>query len=368
MLVDAPCSGLGRVQLGVPGSYSHWDGALRGAHGRRQRELLLRGAELLAAPDGASKGGGGAGARLVYSTCTLDPAENEQVRAGGGWAFGLHLGWLKVEIRAVAIKARRGALTTSLLSLQRVLRIPLYAASTPRMPTKLSAAEPRRYVNALLILRMCGYLGGPWCLPVRRQVVAWLLARMPNLHLVEPTLPHLPHLQHPLRLPHSPHLYTATWPAPASVAADRLACPALDGAQAAAQANTHGTQQAQGCGRALLMRDALEAHRPGCTHPAVLEGWDLEAAEAMAKYGDGDSSRSSSGAGGSRGKRARGRRQDGGGGVVGVEVVCGLAAGGPARRVARCPEALAEQLRRCCVRVAPGRSYEGFFIAEFVKL
>ncbi len=206
----------------------------------------------------------------------------------------------------------------------------------------------------LLIVRTNGRFASPWCFPVPRQVVAWLLARMPNLQLVEPTLPHLPHLPHP------PHLFTSTWPTPASAAADHLASPLLDGAQAV-----------QGCGSAMLMRDALEAHRPGCTHPAVLDGWDLEAAEAMAKYGDSSSSSSSSGASGSRSsrsKRAGGQRGDGDGEMVGVEVLCGLAAGGPARLVARCPEVLAEQLRRCCVRVVPGRSYEGFFLAEFVKL
>ncbi len=127
VLVDAPCSGLGRVQLGVPGSYSHWDGELRGVHGRRQRELLLRGAELLAAPDGAS--GGRGGGRLVYSTCTLDPAENEQVGVGGGWEAGVSFVVAHRRVAGSGYYGRaQGCDGIMMLSLQHILR---YTTGTP---------------------------------------------------------------------------------------------------------------------------------------------------------------------------------------------------------------------------------------------
>ena len=73
VLVDAPCSGLGRLQLGRPDSYSHWQPEAVRRYSRRQRQLLLRGVTLLAP-----------GGLLVYSTCTMLAEENEQVRGEGG--------------------------------------------------------------------------------------------------------------------------------------------------------------------------------------------------------------------------------------------------------------------------------------------
>ncbi|MBI4774548.1 MAG: RsmB/NOP family class I SAM-dependent RNA methyltransferase [Deltaproteobacteria bacterium] len=69
VLVDAPCSGEGNVRI-RPGAFlDHTDGA--GKHlPELQKRLLVRGFDVL-------KPGG----RLVYSTCTFNPEENEGVVA-----------------------------------------------------------------------------------------------------------------------------------------------------------------------------------------------------------------------------------------------------------------------------------------------
>ena len=67
VLVDAPCSGLGqRPRLAAPPGP-----AQRRSYGPLQRRLLAAGADLLRP-----------GGRLVYSTCTVPPAENERQVAG----------------------------------------------------------------------------------------------------------------------------------------------------------------------------------------------------------------------------------------------------------------------------------------------
>ncbi|GIL96961.1 hypothetical protein Vretimale_2691 [Volvox reticuliferus] len=77
VLVDAPCSGLGRVQLERPSTYNRWDESHVVRHPNRQRQLLLRGVRLLR-PGGS----------LVYSTCTIDPRENEACASGGCLVVG----------------------------------------------------------------------------------------------------------------------------------------------------------------------------------------------------------------------------------------------------------------------------------------
>ena len=79
VLVDAPCSGSGRVCLAqeqsAPGSLAALREALQAispralaAQAARQRALLLRGVQLLRP-----------GGLLIYSTCSLEPEENEDV-------------------------------------------------------------------------------------------------------------------------------------------------------------------------------------------------------------------------------------------------------------------------------------------------
>jgi 16S rRNA C967 or C1407 C5-methylase (RsmB/RsmF family)/NOL1/NOP2/fmu family ribosome biogenesis protein len=67
VLIDAPCSGEGMLRRGEP---VEWSVAIVAACARRQRGIL-RHAPGLARPDG----------RLVYSTCTFAPEENEAVIA-----------------------------------------------------------------------------------------------------------------------------------------------------------------------------------------------------------------------------------------------------------------------------------------------
>ncbi|KAJ3291210.1 hypothetical protein HK104_006270 [Borealophlyctis nickersoniae] len=68
ILVDAPCSGEGTINLSLPSSYRHWSPQFVTKISRLQRQLLYNAYALL-------KPGG----TLVYSTCTLSPQENEEV-------------------------------------------------------------------------------------------------------------------------------------------------------------------------------------------------------------------------------------------------------------------------------------------------
>jgi 16S rRNA C967 or C1407 C5-methylase (RsmB/RsmF family) len=66
ILVDAPCSAEGRIDLNDPRSFSFWNEKNITAHAKLQRRLL-RSAVACLKPGGT----------LIYSTCTLSPEENE---------------------------------------------------------------------------------------------------------------------------------------------------------------------------------------------------------------------------------------------------------------------------------------------------
>lgn len=68
VLIDAPCSAEGRIDLTDPRTYRFWSEKNVVAHAKTQRRLLRAGVRAL-------KPGG----RLVYSTCTLAPQENEDM-------------------------------------------------------------------------------------------------------------------------------------------------------------------------------------------------------------------------------------------------------------------------------------------------
>jgi NOL1/NOP2/sun family putative RNA methylase len=66
VLVDAPCSAEGRIDLRDPRSFSFWSEKNIVAHAKLQRRLLRSAVRCLRV-----------GGRLIYSTCTLAPEENE---------------------------------------------------------------------------------------------------------------------------------------------------------------------------------------------------------------------------------------------------------------------------------------------------
>jgi 16S rRNA (cytosine1407-C5)-methyltransferase len=68
VLIDAPCSSEGRFRLDHPDSYEHWSEKKVKQMAHLQKALLISGFRCL-------KPGG----RLIYSTCTLSPEENEAV-------------------------------------------------------------------------------------------------------------------------------------------------------------------------------------------------------------------------------------------------------------------------------------------------
>jgi 16S rRNA (cytosine1407-C5)-methyltransferase len=74
VLVDAPCSGEGRFLVFEPATTRPWSPRVVAESTRLQRKLLASGARALR-PGGV----------LVYSTCTLNAAENEDVVQ---WAIG----------------------------------------------------------------------------------------------------------------------------------------------------------------------------------------------------------------------------------------------------------------------------------------
>ena len=68
ILLDAPCSAEGRFQVREPASFHYWKPAKIKEMARKQKNLILSAFRAL-------KPGG----RLVYSTCTFAPEENEMV-------------------------------------------------------------------------------------------------------------------------------------------------------------------------------------------------------------------------------------------------------------------------------------------------
>jgi len=87
ILVDAPCSSEGRFHLQYKKSWAYWSQRKIKEMRSKQKGLLLNAMRLLK-PNG----------RLVYSTCTFAPEENEDVidwlirkssKLNGKWSFGL---------------------------------------------------------------------------------------------------------------------------------------------------------------------------------------------------------------------------------------------------------------------------------------
>lgn len=73
ILLDVPCSGEGRIDANDDSTFETWGDATHQAYPELQRQLLA--SAMLALKPGGT---------LVYSTCTLDPEENERIIA---WAL-----------------------------------------------------------------------------------------------------------------------------------------------------------------------------------------------------------------------------------------------------------------------------------------
>ena len=89
VLVDAPCSGEGRMRADDPKSYANWRRSVPRRLGSRQKSLLH------SAVDAVKPGG-----VVVYSTCTFAPEENELVLAR---ALDRYQGRLELEPLPVTI-------------------------------------------------------------------------------------------------------------------------------------------------------------------------------------------------------------------------------------------------------------------------
>ena len=79
VLLDVPCSNTGVMRHRVDVKWRLREADIA-RHAAQQRALLAAAARLVAGPPAGSEAGGtGPGGRLVYSTCSLEPEENEQV-------------------------------------------------------------------------------------------------------------------------------------------------------------------------------------------------------------------------------------------------------------------------------------------------
>lgn len=95
VLADVPCSAEGRIHLEDPRSYRFWSQKNVIAHAKLQRRLLRSASACL-------KSGG----RLVYSTCTLAPEENERM---ADWAVTeLPLALVEKPVLILPTKEREG--------------------------------------------------------------------------------------------------------------------------------------------------------------------------------------------------------------------------------------------------------------------
>lgn len=68
ILADVPCSAEGRIDFSVPASYKYWSQKNILEHAKLQRRLMRNAARMIKV-----------GGRIIYSTCTLAPEENEDL-------------------------------------------------------------------------------------------------------------------------------------------------------------------------------------------------------------------------------------------------------------------------------------------------
>jgi len=87
VLVDAPCSAEGRINISDPRSYKFWNKKILKSSANLQKRLVFSGFEAL------KKGG-----ILAYSTCTLSPDENEAVVDSVLKKFGDNVEILKLSL------------------------------------------------------------------------------------------------------------------------------------------------------------------------------------------------------------------------------------------------------------------------------
>ncbi len=87
VLVDAPCSAEGRINISDPRSYKFWSKKVLKSSANLQKRLLASGFDAL------KKGG-----TLAYSTCTLSPDENEAVVDSVIKKFGDNVEILKLSL------------------------------------------------------------------------------------------------------------------------------------------------------------------------------------------------------------------------------------------------------------------------------
>ncbi len=193
------------------------------------------------------------------------------------------------------------------------------------------------------------------------QVVAWLLGIMGGrLRLVEPSLP-------------APHTSVAA--AAAALPLGRLPGTAPPGGwRPASVATAPWSLPPPDIPTSVPLRAALEAHRPGCTYPAVLDGpWWGETRLACLRHNEDHRARMGAGGGRDSGKGADviGGRTSSSSGHSSSRSASVLRLLGGGSEWSRSPAvswaSIRSQLESCCLRVAPGPTYEGFFLAQFVK-
>lgn len=99
ILLDAPCSAEGRIDLHDPATYRYWSEKNITAHAKLQRQLFRAAVKAL-------KPGG----RIVYSTCTLAPEENEGIVEWALQEFSEEIKFISLKSQMPFVREKNGML------------------------------------------------------------------------------------------------------------------------------------------------------------------------------------------------------------------------------------------------------------------
>jgi multisite-specific tRNA:(cytosine-C5)-methyltransferase len=123
VLCDVPCSGDGTLRK-APDMWRRWTPMLGNGIHRLQKNILCRGVQLLSA-----------GGRIVYSTCSMNPVENEAIVADALRHFGPDvLELIDVTQELPQLKRRPGLVSWKVKDTAGIMETGAFASDSPRSP------------------------------------------------------------------------------------------------------------------------------------------------------------------------------------------------------------------------------------------